>query len=254
MQHPGQRNLGRSKAALFGDLFHVIDNIEVRIFVIHLVGKCIRFSPHGIPIICAVAVAGQETACQRAPGDDSNALGLAQWDHFALLFADQGDAKRTVFIEGTIDPYGAIQVTRRESRGALNCPICLAAGTRIDTPDGAIAVEALREGMRVWTVDERGGRIVGHVVATGRTPVPPEHEMVLLGLADGRELEASPGHLDAEGRALGDLSAGDVLDGSRVTAAERLRYMLPFTYDILPSGTTGLYWANGVLLRSTLRD
>jgi hypothetical protein len=30
-------------------------------------------------------------------------------------------------------------------------------------------------------------------------------------------------------------------------------YGLPFTFDLLPSGPSGLYWANGVLLGSTLR-
>ncbi|MDO9065524.1 MAG: hypothetical protein Q7U96_00370, partial [Chloroflexota bacterium] len=56
----------------------------------------------------------------------------------------------------------------------------------------------------------------------------------------------------ANGRALGDYRAGDVLDGAMVIQVEYLDYEDSETYDVLPSGTTGLYWANGVLLKSTL--
>ena len=57
----------------------------------------------------------------------------------------------------------------------------------------------------------------------------------------------------ADGRPLGILRSGAVLDGARVVSAEREPYSGAATYDILPSGATGLYWANGVLLASTLR-
>ena len=76
--------------------------------------------------------------------------------------------------------------------------------------------------------------------------------MVHLTLADGRQLWASPGHQTADGRPLGSLSVGDVVDGSRVSGWERVPYAGDRTYDLLPAGPTGFYWANGVLLRSTL--
>ncbi len=174
--------------------------------------------------------------------------------HFALLFADQSDARRTVFIEGTVDQYGAIEVTRRESRGALNCPICLAAGTWIDTPAGPVRVEDVRPGTLVWTADTEGRRLVARVERTGRTPVPPDHQVMHVRLRDGRELYASPGHPSASGLPLGALAVGDTLDGSSVVVAQRMRYAGEATFDLLPSGPTGTYWANGVLLRSTLRD
>ena len=53
---------------------------------------------------------------------------------------------------------------------------------------------------------------------------------------------------------LGDLKAGDVLDGARVMQSELVPYDQPATYDILPSGSTGFYWANGVLIGSTLAN
>jgi len=173
--------------------------------------------------------------------------------HFAFVFADQSDPKRTVFIEGSIDQYGAIQVTKRESRGALNCPICLAAGTLIDTPGGPVRVEDVQPGMLVLTADATGRRLVARVERTARTPVPPGHEVMHIRLQDGRELYASPGHPSASGRPLGVLVVGDALDGSAVVFAQRVHYAGEATFDFLPSGPTGTYWANGVLLQSTLK-
>jgi len=172
--------------------------------------------------------------------------------HFALLFPDKTDPKRTVFIEGTVDQFGAIQVSTQEGRGALNCPICLAAGTLIDTPAGPVRVEDLRPGALVWTADAVGGRLPARVERTTRTPVPLGHAVVHLRLQDGRELYASPGHPSGSGTPLGTLVVGDPLDGSVVTLAELVHYTGDATFDILPSGPTRTYWANGVLLRSTI--
>jgi len=37
-----------------------------------------------------------------------------------------------------------------------------------------------------------------------------------------------------------------------VASADRVAYPGGATFDLLPSGSTGNYWANGVLLASTL--
>lgn len=154
-------------------------------------------------------------------------------------------------IEGTITPSGQIAVIKREP--SFNTyPICLAKGTLIDTPTGPVPVEELQPGMAVWTEDGAGKRIPAVVVETGVTTVPRSFHMVRLSLNDGRTVTASPGHPTAEGRALGDSQVGDMLDGATVLAVEYLPYDWAETYDLLPSGATGLYWANGVLLRSTL--
>ena len=71
-------------------------------------------------------------------------------------------------------------------------------------------------------------------------------------LADGRVVRASPGHPLVDGRELGSLRAGDLFDGSRVIAATVERYDVGFTYDLLASGRTGAYVADGVVLASTL--
>jgi hypothetical protein len=154
-------------------------------------------------------------------------------------------------IQGTITAGGAINVTKRES--VFNtCPICLPAGTLIDTPDGLIPVEQLRTGMPVWTVDETGQRMASTIVKTAFTLVPDMFQLVKISLDDGRIVTASPGHPAADCRALGDFKVGDILDGSKITAVELVTYSNDATYDILPSGPTGLYWANGVLLGSTI--
>lgn len=132
------------------------------------------------------------------------------------------------------------------------CPICLAGNTLIDTPLGQISVKDLQVGAPVWTADNSGQRVLGYVVKTSRVPVSQAHKMVHLVLADGRELFVSPGHPTIDGRGVENLQIGDNYDGSSVLNAELVPYGEGATYDILPSGETGFYWANGILMGSTL--
>lgn len=157
------------------------------------------------------------------------------------------------FIEGTIDGNGSIEIQQQNS-AIPTCPICLAAGTLIDTPRGAVSVEELRVGDPVWTVNAAGEHVFGIVVRTSRAPVPADHPIIRLILSDGRELWASPGHPTVDGRVLADLEVNDLLDGAQVVFVERLTYNGIATYDILPSGDTGFYWANGILVGSTLGE
>jgi hypothetical protein len=71
-------------------------------------------------------------------------------------------------------------------------------------------------------------------------------------LDDGRELWVSAGHPLGDGRIVGQLQPGDVLDGAVVLSAERVAYRGGATYDLLPAGETGFYWANGILMGSTM--
>lgn len=168
--------------------------------------------------------------------------------NYTLSIGEEGQGER---IEGTITLYGEIKVLNREP-SFNTCPICLSKGTLIDTPYGPVPVEQLRQGMAVWTADGSGKRVAAQVVEITQTPVPASFQMVKITLDDGRTVTASAGHPTAEGRALGTYLVGDTLDGALVASAEFVAYGSGMTYDILPSGTTGLYWANGVLLKSTL--
>jgi hypothetical protein len=157
-------------------------------------------------------------------------------------------------VTGTVSADGHVAVTSRTKAFRPNCPICLAASTLIATPSGQVRVVDVRVGMIVWTEDASGGRIAEPVVKAGSMEAPAGHRMVHLRLADGRELLASPGHGTADGRTLGSLAVGDPLDGSRVTLWELVPYDGDRTYDLLPGGPTGRYWANGILLASTLGE
>ena len=173
--------------------------------------------------------------------------------HFIAIFGSAGGGQQGSRVDGTIDAFGRISVASRTPSGPPPCPICLARGTRIATPSGDIAVEELKIGDTVWTMDARGLRVAAPLTRVGTTPVPPTHEVVRLALDDGRVVFVSPGHPTADGRLVSDLVAGDMLDGSRVVSAEHVRYDGGATFDVLPAGATGAYWANGVLLGSTLR-
>jgi len=155
-------------------------------------------------------------------------------------------------VSGVISTDGTIREESSEE-AFLTCPICLAAGTRIATPVGPVPVEDLREGMIVWTVGAQGNRVAAPVLQTARTRPPPGHALIRLRLSDGRTVTASSGHPTADGRALGLLRAGDLLDGAGVSSAEGIPYDGEYVYDLLPAGATGRYWADGVLLGSTLR-
>jgi hypothetical protein len=162
------------------------------------------------------------------------------------------DQSTIQLVKGTVRVDGVVTVTSRTNSGPPPCPICLAASTLIATPAGAVRVIDMAAGMQVWTTDISGRRIAATVLEVGSTQVPAGHLMVHLVLADGRELLASPGHKTADGRALGSLAAGDRLDGSTIKLWELVPYSGERTYDLLPGGATGAYWANGVLLSSTL--
>lgn len=155
-------------------------------------------------------------------------------------------------IQGTIITSGEIQETSRET-SFNTCPICLVKGTLIDTPQGRIPVEQLSKGMIVWTTDDSGNRIAKEIVETTSTIVPSSFKVIKIELNDGRTITASPGHPTAEGRAIADYQLGNELDGAQIVTMDYITYENSMTYDILPDGPTGFYWANGILLGSTLK-
>lgn len=161
-------------------------------------------------------------------------------------------ANAVELVDGSVRIDGVVMVSSRNPSGMPPCPICLAAATMIATPQGDVRVTDIRVGTVVWTAGSDGVRIAERVVVVGSTQVPPAHLMVHLRLADGRELLASPGHRTGDGRPLGSLAVGDKLDGSTVTLWELVPYSGTRTYDLLPAGPTGEYWADGILLSSTL--
>jgi hypothetical protein len=182
-----------------------------------------------------------------------NALQLqAVNDVFGFAYLAQKTDKTGERVDGRVTASGKVTVLTRTPAGPPPCPICLAAGTRIATPRGETLVQDLRVGDVVWTQDAQGARVAEPLIAIGQAPVPPTHEVVRLVLEDGRHVLVSPGHPTADGRRVGDLRPGDALDGAIISSATREPYGSGLTYDVRPAGVRGTYWANGVLLGSTL--
>lgn len=155
-------------------------------------------------------------------------------------------------VHGFVRTDGVVSVSTRTATGPPVCPICLAASTLIATPTGPIRVTDIRVGTVVWTRAADGSRIAAPVIEIGSVEAPPGHRMVHVVLVDGRELLVSPRHRTADGRQAGDLKVGDQLDGSTITQWELVPYAGGRTYDLMPAGGTGHYWANGILMSSTL--
>lgn len=172
---------------------------------------------------------------------------------FVEVVRPASSAKQGERVEGRVDAAGRVSVLTRSAAGPPNCPICLPPTTRIDTPQGLVPVADLHRGDLVWTLGTTGERIAVPILATGSIEAPVGHEVVRITLGDGRTVTASPGHPTADGRPVGSLAVGDVLDGAPIVAIDRLPYR-GRTYDLLPAGPTGAYWAGGVLLGSTLHD
>jgi hypothetical protein len=168
---------------------------------------------------------------------------------FSLLVPASGSASGTEAVSGTVSRSGTVVVTSRGPGKPIACPICLARGMRIATPHGPVPVTHVRVGMSVWST-RRDGRLIRAVVLETRRR-RATGELLQIQLADGRSVLVSPGHPTAGGLLVGELSVGDRLSGSRISAITPVSYD-GFTYDLLPSGPTGTYFADGMLLGSTL--
>ena len=140
-----------------------------------------------------------------------------------------------------------------DNRKKFGCPRCLPAEALIATPSGDLPIGSLAAGALVYSTDEAGRRIVVPIVRVGSTPAPRDHTLVVVVLADGREVTASPGHPTSDARTLGALVVGDSLDGARVVAVRRRPFGEQRTFDLLPASASRVYWADGVQLASTLR-
>ena len=165
-----------------------------------------------------------------------------------VLRIGEGQGER---LEGTVTASGKITIEKREPSFNSH-PICLTQGTLIATESGPIPIEEIRVGTVVWTADPAGKRIAAPVLETTSIAVSDSYRAMSLVLLDGRKISASPGHPSAEGRRLDQYKVGDWLDGSEVVQASLVAYDGSRTYDVLPAGGTGVYWANGIMLKSTI--
>ena len=153
-------------------------------------------------------------------------------------------------------PQAGSDLQRRSDGTCEPCKVlleCLPAATLISTPAGNTRVDQLRAGMVVWTVDSAGRRIATPILRVQRVPVASGHRIARFTFSDHRVLHASPGHPALDGTPLRALHPGATYDGATVEEVELLSYEHDSTFDLLPAGETGAYWADGVLVGSTLR-
>jgi hypothetical protein len=163
-----------------------------------------------------------------------------------------GEGSRGIVqLSGVVSRSGVVTIEQRAAGIRPSCPICLAGNVRIATPKGEIPVAQIEVGMPVWTIDASGRRVRGVVLDTGHMQAPAGHMVVRLELSDGRTVTASPGHPLAGAGTIGGLAPGERYDGAVVTGATLVRYA-GTTWDLVPSGPSGIYFADGVPLASTL--
>ena len=131
------------------------------------------------------------------------------------------------------------------------CPICAAPDTPIATPGGERAIAELVPGDLVYSL-EPSGIVAVPILRVGSTPVS-QHQVLHITLDSGAVLELSPGHPTASGSPLSSLRPGDRLDELHaIVSIELVPYRYARTYDILPSSSSGSYFAGGAALGSTL--
>ncbi len=153
-------------------------------------------------------------------------------------------------LSGQIGTDGIMSALKRAPARNFMCPICLAAGSLIDTPSGQVPVAEVHAGSFVWSIDVRGRRIVEPVERVGAIRGLVGHIVIAVELSDGRRFVASPGHPLSDGRLVGSLRLGDAVD--RATVASIGLRQADATYDLLPAGPTGLYFVDGIPIRSTI--
>jgi hypothetical protein len=129
---------------------------------------------------------------------------------------------------------------------------CLPAEARIATPSGEVPVHSLHVGDAIYTESADGARVASRVARVGAVELAGRHHVVEVRLSDGRRVRGSAPHPIHDGRAMGGLAVGDQVDGATVVGVEARSYDGSHTHDVLPEGSTGVYWADGVRLRSTL--
>ena len=84
-EQPGQRDLGRGRAALGRDLSQPVYHVEVGVGVVPLVRQRVVSGPRGPALALAVPVAGQHAAGERTVGQHADALVGAEREHLPFL-------------------------------------------------------------------------------------------------------------------------------------------------------------------------
>lgn len=139
-------------------------------------------------------------------------------------------------------------------RGTPNFCRCLPGETLIGTPEGDRRIDQLKSGDPVYSVNAKNERIIRCIHLIRSVTIPADYKMLQLKLDDGRQLTVSPQHPDARGEPLIKLEIGACLDGGKLIEKRIIKYSGSFTWDILPEGEFPVYFANDILIGSTLQS
>lgn len=194
----------------------------------------------------------QGAAGGAAGGLKQNLLGETQWVRHGTQWEPWGGRPGLKDIRN-ISPKSSPSPGTPPPGGGGGGGVCLPPDTSIATPTGPKAVRNLKKGDIIWTTNFHGRVKTAPIQQVGRSEASKNHKILKLVLADGRQLLASPGHPDAFGKNLALLRKGDSLDNSYIVKRELLPYHHKYTYDILPEGETGAYFADNILIGSTLK-
>jgi hypothetical protein len=115
-EEPGESKLRAGNGTLFCDLSQAIHNLAVHFFALRVqaLAKLIGLETFGM---FALPRTSQAATRERAPGDDTDTLGLAKRNHLALLFA----IKQVVMILHGNETGPAVKVSEIESFSELPC-------------------------------------------------------------------------------------------------------------------------------------
>jgi hypothetical protein len=130
--------------------------------------------------------------------------------------------------------------------------ICASPDTPIATPNGDVPIASLEVGDLVYSTS--GSAIVAVPVLRTHRQAVHSHHVVQVRLATGAVLEISAGHPTADGRTFGELRVGNRLGDVPIVAVQVIPYTHDHTYDILPGSDSGVYFAAGVPVGSTLHQ
>ena len=129
--------------------------------------------------------------------------------------------------------------------------LCASPETPIATPSGEVPIASLGIGDLVYSATDFG--IVAVPVLETHRQAVRAHRVVRVELATGAVLEISAGHPTADGRRFADLRVGDLLGDTMIVSVQIVPYAYDYTYDILPASESGVYFAGGVPVGSTLQ-
>lgn len=133
-----------------------------------------------------------------------------------------------------------------------SCGSCLSPFTLISTPKGQIKVIDLKVGDMVYTQNKAGKKISTPIIEKSKVKVTSLHKMVYLNFNNGSDLIVSPDHPATGTQKIRELFPDETYDQTKISSVSLIDYDHNHTYDILPDGDTGYYWANNILIGSTL--